>query len=68
MAIRSVDLTDFTAEQSSDPLKDAFELVHGPCGQVLCDIEPGDSLGTLERVARHHACPDEVPARGSAQA
>lgn len=30
---------------------------HGPCGEHLCDVESGDTLGTLVRVAVHHDCP-----------
>jgi len=52
-----MDLEDFVLRASDDPVKTDLELIHRPCGEHLCDAEAGDSLWTLEVVARDHRCP-----------
>lgn len=47
-------LDGFSATASDDPAKADLELVCERCLAVLCDVEPGDTLGTLARVAANH--------------
>jgi hypothetical protein len=46
----------FEAKQSDDDLKRDLELTCAECGEVVCDIEPGDDLDVLVSVAQGHAC------------
>ena len=50
---------DYVARQADDPVKRDLELIHAPCGQHLCDIEPGDTLASWIGVAADHTCPAE---------
>jgi len=50
-------LGKFEAAQSADDLKTDLELTCPDCGQVVCDIEAGDSLEILVRTAAGHDCP-----------
>lgn len=47
-------LYQFEARQSDDDVKTDLELTCADCGRVLCDVEDGDSLGTLAAVATDH--------------
>lgn len=42
------------AIQSSDEVKRDLELICPVCHKVVCDVEPGDSLGVLARTALGH--------------
>lgn len=46
---------DFEIRASDDPAKIDLELVCPHCNGVVCDVEHGDSLGTLTRCAEDHA-------------
>lgn len=50
-------LAQFENRSPTDIAKIDDELVHTLCGEVLCDVEDGDSLTTLVDVALHHTCP-----------
>jgi hypothetical protein len=53
-------LDQFTARQADDDVKTDLELVHDPCGTIVCDIQAGDTLAVLVRTALNHeetACP-----------
>lgn len=53
-------LEQFTARQSDDIVKRDLELIHEPCGALVCDIEPGDNLSVLVATALEHeniSCP-----------
>lgn len=54
-------LGEFEARQSPDDLKTDLELTHEPCGEVLTDVQHGDSLSSLVSMARTHVC---EPAEG----
>lgn len=54
-AVPGVNLAGYKAASSGDPAKQVLELVHEPCGAVLCDVEPGDELQVLVAVAIGHA-------------
>jgi hypothetical protein len=47
-------LTEFEALRSDDSAKRDLELTHRPCGQVVCDVEPGDELRALAETALAH--------------
>jgi hypothetical protein len=50
-------LEEYEIRGAGDPAKRDDELWHGPCGQRLCDVQPGDTLAVLDRVAAGHRCP-----------
>lgn len=52
-------LWQFTAQQSDDIVKRDLELIHEPCGTLICDIEASDSLGILVSTALDHICPPD---------
>ena len=45
---------DFEVRVSDDPAKADPELICPHCDGVVCDVEHGDSLGTLTRCAADH--------------
>ena len=47
-------LLEFSARASDDIVKRDLELTCDRCGDVVCDIETGDSLGVLANVADEH--------------
>jgi hypothetical protein len=49
-------LGEFQAVASDDAVKSDLELTHTPCGGVVCDVEPGDTLDILVAVASEHQC------------
>lgn len=49
-------LTRFEARQSDDEVKTDLELTCTDCDEVICDIEPGDSLDVLASTALGHKC------------
>lgn len=53
-------LAQFENRSPADTAKIDDELVHTLCGEVLCDVEDGDSLTTLVDVALNHTCPDTI--------
>lgn len=59
MATLTDSLYRFECLQSDDDVKRDLELTCVDCGTVLCDVEAGDNLGTLARVADEHTCPEE---------
>jgi hypothetical protein len=56
MALITDSLQRFDACQSDDDLKTDLELTCSECGEVVCDIEPGDNLKVLAEVADAHVC------------
>lgn len=56
------DFEDVAIRENTDPAKIDNELVCPHCDGAMCDVEPGDTLGTLVRVARDHflACTEAV--------
>jgi hypothetical protein len=51
-----VNLWQFEARAGADSVKSDLELTCMLCNTVLCDIEHGDTVGTLVEVAKSHAC------------
>lgn len=51
-----LNLREFEIAAARDLAKTVQELVHQPCGHVLCDVEPGDNLQTLAAIAADHPC------------
>jgi hypothetical protein len=49
-------LYTFQAVEPDDTAKDAMELRCTECGDLLCDIEHGDTLDVLVSVTRDHRC------------
>lgn len=47
-------LLEFTARQSDDNVKRDLELTCDECGEIVCDVEAGDSLSVLADVADSH--------------
>ena len=46
----------FTALDSGDGVKRDLELTCNYCGEVLCDLEPGDDIDTWARRVTAHQC------------
>lgn len=59
MALLHDSLHRFEARQSDDHVKTDLELTCTECGEIVCDIEHGDTLATLAAVADEHECSDE---------
>lgn len=53
------DLGQYTTRYADDAAKIDLELVHEPCGTVVCDVESRDDLAALVRTAQAHACPTD---------
>lgn len=49
-------LSDCVVGDNTDMMYSDPPLIHSLCGQVLCTVEPGDSVETLASVAAAHAC------------
>lgn len=49
-------LERFTARQSDDYVKRELELTCDGCGDVVCDVEDGDTLAVLARTVSDHVC------------
>lgn len=56
MATLTDSLYRFECLQSDDDVKTDLELTCVDCGKVVCDVEAGDSLATLAKVADDHTC------------
>lgn len=56
-ALRAL-LCEFENRSPTDIAKIDDELVHTLCGEVLCDVEHGDTLTTLIDTALNHTCPN----------
>jgi hypothetical protein len=59
MATLSDSLHRFECRQSDDDVKTDLELTCVDCDAVVCDVEAGDSMDVLARMADEHVCSDE---------